>query len=326
MSILGEAQVRVGADTSTFDGDVTSGLKRTAGGLSGIGSTIATGLAVGATAMAGLGAAAFANTARVGEMADSLLDLKAVTGASTDQLQEWRFVAASTGQKTDFFGDSVKQLNRTMTQLEDGTGKGSDALSRLGVSVRDSAGNMKSSAQITNDAIIALSGMTDVSLRAQLATDIFSRKANELIPVLDEGAAGLEAMKLQAHDLGGVLSEDALAAADHFRQSLAVLHTQVTGVGNAVGANLAPVLDSVVQFISNKVLPVVIDLSERFGAWWTKMQDGPGIMANIKDALGNMLSGDMITKVMGGIQSAMQTGIEAAATWIRSGGLTSLVE
>lgn len=326
MSILGEAQVRVGADMTTFSRDVTSGINKTAGSLSGLGGTIAKGLAIGTAAIAGLGAAAFANTERVGKMADSLFDLSAVTGASTDQLQEWRFVAAKTGQDTDFFGNAVKQLNRTMTQIENGTGKASDALGRLGVSVRDSNGAMKSSAQITNDAIVALSGLSDKSLRAQLATDIFSRKANELIPVLDEGAAGLEAMKQQAHGLGGVLSEDSLKAADHFRESLAVLHTQVTGVGNAVGANLAPVLDSIVQFVSSSVLPTVIKVSDAFGTWWTKMQDGPGIIANIKDSLGNMLNGDTITKVMGGIQSAIQTGVEGAAKWIDGGGLQSLVE
>ncbi|GAQ18038.1 phage tail tape measure protein, TP901 family, core region [Oceanobacillus picturae] len=67
--------------------------------------------------LVGLGAVAGTAMVKFGNLADELLDLSAITGLSTDELQRWRQIATDAGVDTDVVANSLQTLNK---QLERG--------------------------------------------------------------------------------------------------------------------------------------------------------------------------------------------------------------
>jgi hypothetical protein len=72
--------------------------------------------------IAAIGAAAFANTVRIGNFADALLDLEQQTGLSTDALQEYRQVTTQAGVATDTIAQAAENLQkRRLASGEEGS-------------------------------------------------------------------------------------------------------------------------------------------------------------------------------------------------------------
>lgn len=218
---------KAASTTSPFVGELRSNIARLAG-------PAAIGALVG-----GLGRLALA----LGENADRLFDLESQTGASTDQLQEYEFVAAAAGAKTEFFSDSVKQVIRSLDQAVAGTGAVSEAYDKLGISVLDVNGRIRNGADITEDIIDKLAGMTNETERNGLAQDIFGKKWEEVTSVLDMGTEAIENLKNEAHELGVVIDEETLVAADRLRENFEKLRAAASAQAGLalvnIGTNIA---------------------------------------------------------------------------------------
>lgn len=87
------------------------------------------------------------------------------------------------------------------------------AIQGLGVSVVDASGNMRAQEDVFADVITALQNIEDESQRTAAAQAIFGRGAMELGPLLNTSAADTQAMRDRVHELGGVMSNEAVKAA-----------------------------------------------------------------------------------------------------------------
>lgn len=315
---LGEAVVDIKADTSQLGPDLKGKLKS-------IGGTAAKALAVGTGAAVGFGAAIGAAAFKVGQTSDTLLDLSAITGASVEKLQEMRYVASQAGTNTDFFSNSVSQLNRYMTDIEKGTGKQAEALDRLGVATRGANGEMLSAQEITDQAIQKLAGITDESLRAQLATDIFSRKANDLIPVLALGSDEIERMRGEAHELGAVMNEDAVNAANNYRMKIEQLQATASGLANKALAALTPMLTDLADFAQDKLVPAANNLIDRFTALWATYSEGEDFVDGLMKVLGELTSGRGIGSIFDKLRSMAESAFNNLVNWLATGGLGQIL-
>lgn len=223
-----------------------------------------------AGAVAGLVAMAKA----AGENADRLFDLQSQTGASTETLQEYEYVAKAAGASQEFFSDAVKQVVKNLDEEEGATGAAGDALERLGVATKNANGSQRSAVEITEDAIARLAAMKDVTARNALAQDIFGKKWEETIAVLDIGSDAIKDLRGEAHEMGAVLSTAALAGADRLRETTAKLSAALggqilenlgllaAGIGGAFGDEasadalaFSEAVDAVVKQIEDGVQP-----------------------------------------------------------------------
>lgn len=187
--------------------------------------------AIGA-ALAGLGRLAV----KAGENADRLFDLSSQTGLTTDELQEFEYVAKTAGASTEVFSDAVKAIIKNLDGTEGATGAAAKAYEALGISVKTSSGNLRSAGDITEEVFSKLAGMEDVTARNALAQDIFGKKWEETISVLDLGSDAIAKLRGEAHEMGAVVSTEALVGADRLRESLAKLQAQAGGkLVNALG-------------------------------------------------------------------------------------------
>lgn len=228
------------------------------------------GAAVGAAAV-GAGAALFGLATRAGDNADRILDLNAITGMSTDSIQEWQNAAKVAGVDTETMTRASEKLTKQMDILESGTGKQSEALAGLGMSYDDI--NNASPDERMDMVAKALAGVEDPAERARLGTDLLGGAWKDLAPIVSMGADGMDEAKAAAHDLGAVMSEDSLNDANNFRIGMENLKTMMGGFANQIGAAVAPILTDVLLPAFENMIPVIMSFGEKIVEWILKAID-----------------------------------------------------
>lgn len=231
---------------------------------------------------------------KAGENADRLFDLASQTGLSTDALQEWEFVAKTAGAGTEVFSDAVKAVIKNLNEAEGATGAAGKAYETLGINVLDASGNLRDAGAITDEVFTKLAGMENITARNALAQDIFGKKWEETISILDLGADALANTRGEAHELGAVISEDSLRGADAFRETWEKLKTTLSAKLMETLGKLGPTLVGIAEAILEVVdaadplldlLPEVTQDVEKFG------DSGGGI--NVLSSLFGGLSDDL---------------------------------
>ena len=191
---------------------------------------------VGAAAVAAVGTAAIAagtalakGTGDVAAYGDNIDKMSQKMGISAQAYQEWDFVM-------QHCGTSIEALKPSMKTLAMAAEKGSDAFAQLGISQEQIAS--MSQEELFNATIAGLQNVTDETQRTALAAELLGRGATELGPIMNMTAEDTEAMRQQVHDLGGVMSDDAVKAAAAYKDSLQNLQTSISGLKNKLAGDL----------------------------------------------------------------------------------------
>jgi hypothetical protein len=254
-------------------------------------------LTVGLTApLVAAGAGMIKLAVEAGKTADRILDLEQITGLSTDTLQEFKNVAAVAG--VDFEG-LVGTLTRFQGRLklidQEGTAS-AEAVKRLGVSVRDANGELRSADDLFPEFIGALNQIEDITERNSIAQEVFGRSLQDLGPVLGLTAEQIKNAREEARELGIVQSKDALIAANNFRIEVDKLKLSLQGQAQALGQELIPVIQSFLPIVAD-TLKAVIGLTKGFTDLPVESQKTIIAIAGIAAALGPVLIaiGQLIT-------------------------------
>ena len=226
-----------------FDTELdTSGLQS---GLSGIGSVAKGALGVAAAGFAAVTTAAVATTGAImdgvsaaADYGDNIDKMSQKMGLSTDAYQEWDFVM-------QHCGTSIEALKPSMKTLALAAENGSDAFQQLGISEEQVA--TMSQEELFNATIAGLQNVTDETQRTALAAELLGRGATELGPLMNMTAEETEAMRQQVHDLGGVMSNDAVKAAAAYKDSLQNMQTAISGLKNKLAGDLLPSVTTVMD-------------------------------------------------------------------------------
>lgn len=167
-------------------------------------------------------------------------------GISTQAFQELQFAAKSEAQALTA---SLGIFSKNIIAAKDGTDAQSAAFKRLGVSIKDPNGKLKSTEQLIIEAADGFSKMENGAVKTSTAMDLFGRSGADLLPFLNQGSAEISRLRQEAVDAGAVLSDDAIAGAQNFNDSLDDLINTIKGVGASFAADLfIPVSDILKQF------------------------------------------------------------------------------
>lgn len=182
------------------------------------------------------------------EYGDNIDKMSQKMGLSSNAYQEWDFIMQHCGA-------SIDSLQSGMKTMATAAETGSEAFSKLGISQEQIA--VMSQEDLFAATIAALQNVTDETERTYLAGQLLGRGATELGPLLNMSAEETEVMRQQLHDLGSVMSEDAVKAAAAYQDSLQNLQTAFTGVKNNLSGEFLPsvtlVMDGMTAMISGNV-------------------------------------------------------------------------
>lgn len=215
--------------------------------------------AAGAAVAGSLGALAV----KSGEAADDLNTLATVTGISVKQLQLYKAGADLLDVSVETIAKSQQKLTKSMSTASGGTGKQAEAFKKLGVSVTNADGSLKSSDQVFNETIKALSGVENETERNALAMTLMGKSAMELNPLIEDGGKTYEqlAQTMAANDLKFV-DQETIDGANRFNDALDTLKASGLATLQTLGTQLASYLAPAMETIAGALEKVLGWLSQ----------------------------------------------------------------
>ncbi len=192
--------------------------------------------AAGAAAgIAAAGTALFGFADNVASVGDTIDKQSQKLGISAKAYQEWDAVLGHCGASIDSLKGGMKTLTKAVA---DGSEDQVAAFQAVGLSM-DQVASM-STEEVFAAVVTGLQGMEAGAERTNIATTLLGKAAQELGPLLNTSAEDTAAMKQAVNDLGGVMSDEAVAASASFKDALQDLTTIGTGFKNALGAQVLP--------------------------------------------------------------------------------------
>ena len=190
-------------------------------------------------------------------------------GISAQAYQEWDAILGHCGASMDSLKAGMKTLSKA---IADGSADQVAAFQAVGLSL-DEVQQM-STEDVFSAVITGLQGMEEGAERTQIATTLLGRSAQELGPLLNTSAEATEEMRQTVNDLGGVMSDEAVAASAQFKDALQDLETAAGWFKRELVANILPYVTAGMQGLTNAMMQAknwVVTLKENFVSFGTSV-------------------------------------------------------
>lgn len=219
------------SDMGGFVGATRGGLTRVAGGFGALGA------AIGA---AGIAAGLVAITKSSMESIDATAKLADRLGLTTEALGGLQHAANLSGVDTSGLQSGLEKMQLKLAAAKDGSSGAQAAFGKLGLSMDELSGlGTEDSLKLIADRIMAIE---DPAERARAAFQVFGKQGMTMIPMLQGGSAGLEAMSAEADKLGLTFNRVDAAKVEMANDSISKMKGVFTGLGNEMAIQTAPLI------------------------------------------------------------------------------------
>ena len=203
------------------------------------------------TAAAGVVASLGAIAVKAGLNADDLNTLSKVYGISTADLQKYKYAADLVDVSVEDIAKSHVKLEKSMYSASNGSKAQSEAFKKLGVSVTNADGSLRSSDEVFQDVITALGSMENETERDALAQQLLGKSAANLNPLIeDQGETYKNVAETMSKYNLELVDQETLDKANEFNDSLDTMkllgQAALSQVGSQLASVLAPALEKVV--------------------------------------------------------------------------------
>lgn len=178
-----------------------------------------------ATAVAGFAVAQVSDLDAIDKQSQAL-------GLSRQAYQEWDYVLSQNGVDIESFGTGMKSLLSNMDKCNEGNATAIANFEKLGVSVTNADGSLRSQEDVLKDTVAAFQNMEDGADKTRLATELFGKQGQSLMPLLNGTAGSVDELMQKCNDLGMVVSDETIDAGVKFSDTLDSLKRSATGVFN----------------------------------------------------------------------------------------------
>jgi hypothetical protein len=172
--------------------------------------------------------------------ADAFGKLSRQTGIAADTLQSYVNAGKLAGVEQTAIDKGLSRLAQSIREADQGVGTYLDTFKALGISVRDTEGNLKSTEQVFGEVADRFADMENGGTKAALSMELFSRQGRKLIPLLNEGS---EAMNKWNYET----SEGFAANAEYFNDQLTMIGFGFDGFRKQLSDALLPALNSILE-------------------------------------------------------------------------------
>ena len=214
-----------GLDFASKLGGAVTGLASGIGLITGAISTV-----VGALEDAAVGVYDFNKS--VVDSINDLNDLNAQSALSAQSIQAIKVAFEGSGQSAEQAAGFISRFPRLMADLESGASRASEAAKKLGLEIRDSSGEIRSSDAILKDAIGSLQQIENDTERSTTAFLLFGRSAGQLLQAFGK-TSEFENFLALSEEFGVKTGPEASAAAAKFQELLAALNVVAAGTKQA---------------------------------------------------------------------------------------------
>ena len=176
-------------------------------------------------------------------------------GLSVEEYTKLKFAAEQSGTSVQTLAMCMGRLSRAAQEANQNGGASADAFKALGVEVTDASGQLKGQHELLLETADAMSKIENPTQRSALAMQLMGRGGRELLPMLMEGAEGIQRMEEQAKKLGLVLTGDTAKSLDAAADKIDGAKSSLQMTAIVVGSVLVPALATAATAVAQVIVP-----------------------------------------------------------------------
>lgn len=179
------------------------------------------------------------------DSADHLNKLSQKIGISVEALSTLRFAAQLSDVSLETLQKGIKGLSQSITEANTGIGDGTQMFDALGISVKNADGSMKSTEAVLLQVADVFANLEDGAVKTALAVKLLGKSGMDMIPFLNQGAAGITQLTAEAERLGLKLTTETARSAEAFNDNLTALKASSSSLGIALARDFLPELTNI---------------------------------------------------------------------------------
>ena len=176
------------------------------------------------------------------DAADHLNKLSQKIGISVEALSTLRFAAQLSDVSLETLQKGIKGLSQNIAEANTGVGDGAQMFDALGISVKNADGSMKSTEAVLLQVADVFANLEDGAVKTALAVKLFGKSGMDMIPFLNQGAAGINQLTAEAERLGLKLTTETARSAEAFNDNLTALKASSSALGITLARDFLPEL------------------------------------------------------------------------------------
>lgn len=220
-----------------------------------------------------------------GKAAEQFEQLAQRTGIAVDALQGLQVAMAREALAPEALAQGFRKLSAEMVGVATGAATSTELFRQLGISV----GTVGQGTGVLLAAIAdKFAKMADGAEKSRFAVELFGRSGLQLIPILNQGSAGLDAAMKKAAEFGLILTATQQKDLKAFDDSLDDLQSALKGFTAQVGAAFAPALIALVHGMTSAIV-IAKDTFNLFADAGEKLTIRLAAMVTVLELVGRQL-------------------------------------
>ena len=224
---------------------------------------------------------------------DTMQDMAQGAGLAAKRFQGLVQAANYAGVEARGVSTAMRSLNRNIFDANLGLGESIRYFKDIGVEFKNHDGTMRDVADVLDDVADRYAGMEDGGFKAATAAKLLGKSGSDMIPVLNQGAAGLKKITDRLERMGGVIDDDTLQRMDKVNQNIKDLGKATESVKLQVLTGMAESLERMTNvMVNNTSMPGIFKrLGEGIGFIGREALAATAGIAGFVEAWGAMLGG-----------------------------------
>ena len=172
-------------------------------------------------------------------------------GVSSDELQQWRYMAEQTGAKANDLTLAFKMLQQHMA--DSAMGQKNKGFDHLGLQLRGANGQIRPVIDVVGDLADKVAKLPSEAEKTALALHTMGKGGIAILPLLKLGRDGVERLTKRFQELGGGLSQEFVQGAQKAKAAQIDLSYATAYLKDHIGTQLFPA----VTFLTHKFADLV---------------------------------------------------------------------
>ena len=181
---------------------------------------------------------------QVGQVSERLNIMHESTGISTQMLSAFAAQAHVSGVSLEQVGRALTHMEKALADARDGLIQDKRAFSDLGISVADLTAKHATMDEVLAKVADGFQKIKDPADRAQAAMAIFGRAGATMLPILEEGSAGIKEMSANLKRMGVDLTEQGVANLAQLDRQMRMVEIDALALSSTFVSSLRPSLET----------------------------------------------------------------------------------
>ena len=166
----------------------------------------------------------------IASSANEIEKMAQISGLSIGMMQKLSFAAKMSDIDSSELAKGMRLLSKNMEQSSQGTGEATKWFQLMGVSVKDSSGNLIPLDMMLGQIADKFSTWKDGPAKIAASLALFGRSGESLIPILNRGSTGMRELYSEAEKLGVVLDDKVVQAGAHAETAFKHFESQISSL------------------------------------------------------------------------------------------------